>query len=192
MKPEDVGFASKIIAKRFYGIITGIEDKTPLAQQAVTKRIEQLKDRLKGDISDFDRKFTEQRIAQFEGGFAILRVGADTAFERKYKKDKADDCVNSVRLALQSGVVDGAGIAFKKISDSLPDDDILKRPLLAINNQIMSSAPEGFIVEDWVKDAFLSLKSALTNACSVASQLATINTVITTANPPKCNHKSDE
>lgn len=178
---EAVGFATKIMARRFDAIITGVQDETKiLASDAINKRMAQLEERLEAQLSDFERKGIQTRIAQFKGGFAILRIGAETPFERKYKKDKADDAVNSVRLALQEGTVKGGGLAFKEISESLAEDDVLKRPLMCIYNQIMSSAPEGFVIEEWVRDPYLTLVSALTNACSVAGQFGTINAVITT------------
>lgn len=181
---EDIGFATKIIARRFDAIITGQENGTP----AVQKRIEQLQEKANGSaVSDFEKKALQARIAQFQGGFAILKVGAETVFERQYLKDKAEDAVNSVRIALQGGTVKGGGLAFKEISDSLSDDDILKRPLLCIHNQIMTSAPEDFVIEDWVRDPFLTLVSALTNACSVAGQFCSINTVITTKDKKEKN-----
>lgn len=182
MRVEDVGFATKLLARRFDAIITGINDETKvLANEAVQKRVKQLQDRLDGgQLSDFEKKALQARLAQFNGGFAILKVGAETPFERKYKYDKAQDAVNSVRLALQGGTVKGGGLAFKEISESLPDGDILKKPLLCINQQIMESAPQDFVIEDWVRDPYLTLVSALKNACSVAGQLISINAVITT------------
>lgn len=177
---KDVGFATKIVARRFDAIITGVEDNLLIAD-SIQQRVKQLEEKLNGSqVSDFEKKGIQARIAQFQGGFAILKVGAQTPFQRKYLKDKADDCVNSVRLALQEGTVKGGGLAFKEISENLKDDDILKRPLTSIYNQIISSAPEGFIIEDWVRDPYLTLVSALTNACSVAGQFASINVVITT------------
>ena len=174
-----LGFVSKLVARRFDAIITGPTDsENILVVDAVNTRIKQLEDKLV-NASDFDKKLIQQRIAKFKSGFAILKVGAETILERKYKKDKADDAVNSVRLALQEGTVKGAGLAFKEISDTLADDDILKRPLLSIYNQIITSAPDGFVIEDWVRDPYLTLVAALTNACSVAGQIATINSVVT-------------
>jgi len=183
---QDVGHAKKILARRWDAIVTGNE--TDLNKMLTIARVNQLKEKLSGSISDFDRKMIETRIAQFEGGFAILKIGAETVVERKFKKDKADDAVNSVRLALQGGVIKGGGLALKEVSDKLPEGDILKRPLLSINNQIMSSAPEGFVIENWVNDPYLTTVSALTNACSVAGQFSTIQIVVTTQNPPKCKH----
>lgn len=189
---KDIGFATKIVARRFDAIITGVEDN-PLIADSIQKCIDQLEKQLNGNaVSDFEKKGIQARIAQFQGGFAILKVGAETVFERKYKFDKAQDAVNSVRLAFQEGTVKGAGLAFKEISESLSDDDILKRPLMCVYEQIMGSAPDGFEIEDWVRDPYLTLVSALTNSCSIAGQFGTINAVITTANPPKFNLKTLE
>jgi chaperonin GroEL len=177
---KDIGFCTKLVARRFDAIITGVENN-PLIADSIQQRIKQLEEKLNGNaVSDFEKKGIQARIAQFTGGFAILKVGSETPFQRKYLKDKADDAVNTVRLALQEGTVKGGGLAFKEISDMLADDDILKRPLLCIYNQIMSSAPDGFVIEDWVRDSYLTLVSALKNACSVAGQFCSINVVITT------------
>lgn len=177
---KDIGFATKLVARRFDAIVTGAEPNA-LINDSIQERITQLEKQLNGTaVSDFEKKAIQSRIAQFQGGFAILKVGAETVFERKYKFDKAQDAVNSVRLALQEGTVKGGGLAFKEVSESLDDTDILKRPLLCIYNQIISSAPKDFIIEDWVRDPYLTLVSALTNACSVAGQFASINCVVTT------------
>jgi Chaperonin GroEL (HSP60 family) len=179
----DVGFASKIISRRNDTIITGAENDTTKAN--VTKRIEKLKEKLKGTLSDFEQKMIETRISQLENGFAILKVGGNEAV-RKYRKDKADDAVNATRLALKGGTIRGAGLALKEVSDQLEEDNILKRPLLSVYEQIMSSAPQNFEVAEWVRDPFLVIKSALENACSVASILATTNTIIANENKKQC------
>lgn len=180
----DIGFCKRLVAGRWDSIVTGVDDEH--SEERIAKRIEVLKKKLEGEQSDFGKKMIEGRLAQLTNGFAILKVGAVSLIERKRLKDKCDDAVNAVRLALKGGTVKGAGLAFKEISDSLDETNILKRPLTAINDQIMSSAPEGFEVEDWVRDPFLVLKSALTNACDVASALATTNIVIATENPKDC------
>lgn len=87
--------------------------------------------------------------------------------------DKADDAVHSVRVAFQEGTVKGAGLALKEIAESLPDDYIIKRPLMEIYNQIVSSAPKDFVIEDWVRDPVKVLRVALENACWAASSFAT-------------------
>lgn len=192
MNLSDVAFATKIVARRFDAIFTGSDDEK--SNERVAKRVERLQKSCEGEVSEFEKKSLQARISQLTNGFAILKVGATSETERKYKKDKCDDAVNAVRLALQGGTVKGAGIAFKEISETLEEGDILKRPLLAIYEQIMSSAPEGFMIEEWVRDPFLVLKAALENACSGAGIFATANVVVANKNPLecKCNNQSNE
>lgn len=178
---SDLGFADKIISKRYEGIITS--NKNPERVQA---RVLELQEKLKGEPSEFEKKNLQRRIAQLSNGFAIIKIGANSELERAYKKDKADDCVNAVKSALQEGVVDGAGIAFKTISDSLPNTYILKKPLLSIYEQIKSSAPKDFIIEKWVKDPVKVLRVALQNACTVSGTFATAMGATATARPDTC------
>lgn len=190
MNVDDVGFVTSIVARRWDAIITGVD--TEKTKKSIEDRIKILEERINGgQISDFEKQQTRARIAQFKSGFAILKVGAETELERKYKKDKADDAVNSVRLALQEGTVKGAGLAFYEISEKLEDSNILKKPLQCIWNQIKGSAPEGFEVPEWCRDPYLTLVTALKNACSVATQLANIGCVITTKDlKPKEDEKA--
>lgn len=185
---SDVGFAKRFMARIFDGIVTGEDNEQ--SKERTQKRIEDLKLKLKGAHSDFDRKMIESRIAQISNGFAILKVGSDTVVNRRRLKDKADDGVNAVRLALKGGTVKGGGLAFKEISEKLEEGNILKRPLNCIYEQIINSAPEGFVIEDWVRDPMLILKSALTNACDVAAVLTNVNGAITEKNPRE--RKEDE
>jgi chaperonin GroEL len=184
MNLSDVAFASKVVARRYDAIFTGADDDK--TKQRVSERVDRLQKSLEGEVSEFEKKSLQARISQLTNGFAILKVGASNETERKYKKDKCDDAVNAVRLALQGGTVKGAGLAFKEISETLEDGNILKKPLLAINQQIMSSAPVDFVVEDWVRDPFLVLKAALENACSGAGIFATTNVVVANKNPLEC------
>lgn len=184
---NDIGFAKRLVARSYDAIITGVKDKD--SEKRILKRATELQKKLIGSQSDFEKKMIESRIAQLSNGFAILKVGAQTIVERQRLKDKCDDAVSAVRLALKGGTVKGAGLAFKEISEELSEDNILKRPLLSINAQIMASAPTDWIIEDWVRDPFLVLKCALENACDSAGTSATTNIVIANENPLKCNCK---
>lgn len=175
---SDVGFTKRFVARQFDAIITGVENEQ--ATDRMSKRVEVLRQKLEGEKSDFGKKMIESRIAQMTNGFAILKVGSYTVTNRKRLKDKCDDAVNSVRLALKGGTVKGAGLAFKEISDSLPEGDILKRPINVVYDQITSSAPEDWTIPEWVRDPYLVLKTALENACDSAGTFATTNGIITT------------
>lgn len=171
MNVSDVGYADRVFARRYDAIFTGKDNEK--TQERVDARVKELTKKISGEQSEFEKKNLERRVAQLTNGFALVKIGALSDTERKYKKDKAEDAVHAVRAAFQEGVVPGAGIAFKDISDQLPDTYILKRPLLSIYEQIVATAPKDFVIEDWVKDPVKVLRVALDNACSVAVTLAT-------------------
>jgi chaperonin GroEL len=178
---SDFGFAEKIFSRASNSIITGKNDTA--TQERVNRRIEELKRKLVGAMSEFEKSGIELRISQLTNGVAKVKIGAETDLKRKYIKRKADDAVSSARASLQEGVVAGAGLAFKKISEGLPDSYILKIPLLSIHEQILSSAPDGFKVEAWVKDPVKVLRVALEQACSIASTFATSGIAIAAEQP---------
>lgn len=171
LQVSDIGYAKKVVGRRYEAFITGPTDEK--TQERVDNRVKDLEAKLSGSASDFEVKGWKERIAQLRNGFAILSVGSPSEIERKRLFDKCEDGVNAVRAALQEGTVKGAGLAFKEISDALPDDYILKRPLRAVYEQITSSAPADFVIEDWVRDPVKVLRVALTNACAAAGALAT-------------------
>lgn len=179
----DIGFCKRLVAHISDAIVTGEEDEK--AHERKYKRVEELKLALKGEKSDFGKRMIETRIAQLTNGFAILKVGSTSLTNRKRLKDKADDAVNAVRLALKGGTVKGAGQAFKEISDTLEEGDILKRPLLTVYEQIINSAPEDWTIPEWVRDPFLVLKAALENACETAAVFSSVQGIVTEENKPK-------
>ncbi len=180
----DIGYAKRLTARLYDAIVTGIEDEQ--AKGRVTKRAEELKAKFQGQVSDFEKKHIEGRIAQLRNGFAILKVGSKSATDRKRLKDKADDATQAVRHALKYGTVKGGGLAFKEISDKMDDTNILKRPLLCVYNQIIDSNPDDFVIQDWVRDPVYVLKTALENACAFGATFASTNGIITNSNPKDC------
>lgn len=178
----DLGFAEKVVARRWDATFTGKKDADAILR--ISERVKMLEEELKGEGSAFSKKAIETRISQLQNGFGIVKVGATSDAERKYKKDKVDDAVNAVKAALQEGVVPGAGQALRDIGEAMPDDYILKEPLRAPYKQIMANAGETFEVPEWVKDPVKVVRIALEKASSVAATLATTNIAI--------NHQNEE
>lgn len=181
MYVSGIGNAKKVVAKRMEAVITGVDNDQTNGR--VAKRVEELQKELDGEESEFAKKQLQERIAQLSNGFAIVKVGSPSDLERKRLFDKCEDAVNAVRAAWQEGVVPGAGLAFKQIAETLPDTYLLKRPIMSLNEQLMSSAPSDFVIESWVQDPVKVLRVALEQACVAASALATAGGVITQKNP---------
>lgn len=178
-----IGGIERVTARRMEALIAGKNDEKSEAR--IDTRVKELEEKEKGSESDFEKKNLAERIAQLKNGFAIAKVGSFSDMERERLYDKCEDGVHAVRAAFQEGTVKGAGLAFKEISDALPDTYLLKRPLRAVNEQIMSLAPADFVVEDWVRDPVKVCRIALENACAAASAFATAEGVITEEFPKR-------
>lgn len=176
---HDVGIAGKIFCQRYSGIITGEkrgEDDT--IDQRVDKRANDIREKLKGEISPFEKRLLESRLAQLTAGTAMIKVGAETEQERKYKKDKVDDAINAVKAAMQEGVVPGGGLALKSIADAMPNariSDALREPY----RQIMANAGGTFDIPEWVQDPLKVVRTAFEKASSIARSLATTEILVT-------------
>lgn len=177
MMVTGLGYAKKVIGRRMESLLIGKDDADTAAR--VQARVDELRKQYEGSESEFEKKLLRERIAQLSDGFAIVKIGSPSDMEKQRLFDKAEDAVQAIRVAFQEGTVPGAGLAFKTIAETLPDDFILKRPLMAPFEQIRSSAPPDFVIEEWVRDPVKVLRVALQNACTAASSFANVGGVIT-------------
>jgi len=115
---EDMfGQASKIIISKEDTTIVGNGEN----QEAVNKRIEELKHQIDDTSQEFDDSEIKGRIAKLKGGIAIIYVGANTEVEMNEKKDRVDDALEATKSAVQEGVVAGGGVALLEASRILED-----------------------------------------------------------------------
>lgn len=173
---SDIGYADRVVATRWSAVFSGITDEK--STERVGKRVAELKETLSGSQSEFEKRMIEARISQLENGFALLKVGGWSLTERKYKKDKVDDAVNAAKAALQEGIVPGAGIALKTISEGMDDSSLTKAALRAPYEQIQANAGEPFDIPEWVKDPVKVTRIALEKAASVSATFATALTAV--------------
>ena len=165
---KNLGMYSKLKMRIMGGVIAG-------KGEGKEARIAKLRKELEGEQSFFAKRQLEERIAALNGKLAFLKIGAYVKSDRERLKDKADDAVVSVRMAWKGGTVKGAGQAFHEIAEKMEDTAILKKALSTVYYQIKKTAPEDFVVEEWVRDPFLTLKAALKNACECAKSMSRIH-----------------
>jgi len=110
-----LGSAGKVIATQNNTTIVGGKGK----KKDIEARVNQLKSQLIDIDSKFDREKLEERIAKLAGGVAVIRVGAATETEMKYKKLKIEDAVHAAKAAIEEGVVPGGGSALVKAASSV-------------------------------------------------------------------------
>jgi chaperonin GroEL len=56
----------------------------------------------------------KERLSKFEGGVAIIKIGATSEIEAHEKSDRIDDALGATRAAVAEGIVVGGGIALIK------------------------------------------------------------------------------
>jgi chaperonin GroEL len=75
----------------------------------IAGRIAQIKAEAEATDNKFDKEKASERVAALGGGIARIKVGAATETELKDKKLRYEDALNSVKSALEMGVVPGGG-----------------------------------------------------------------------------------
>jgi len=130
-----LGQADKIIStKEKTTIIGGKGEKSE-----IEKRIKQIKiqlEQIEGSRSAFDSEKLQERLAKLSGGVAVIKVGAATETEMKYKKLKIEDALNATRAAIEEGIVPGGGAALIKVAymlDELINENLSEEEKVGIN-----------------------------------------------------------
>ena len=89
------------------------------AENDIKARINNLKNQLKDETSDYEREKIEERLAKLAGGVAVINVGSATEVEMKEKKLRIEDALSATKAATQEGIVAGGGVALLKTTPAL-------------------------------------------------------------------------
>ena len=212
---NELGQADRVIStKDDTTIVSGSGDASQ-----IKGRIEQIRSEIDASTSDYDSEKLQERLAKLAGGVAILRVGAATETELKFKKTRVEDALSATRAAVEEGIVPGGGVALINAIPSLDDIDlddadavtgnrILRRALEEPMRTIAENAGlDGAVVVekvrqnhdgkfstigyDVVENEYVDMltagiidpakvtRSAVENACSIASMILTTEALIT-------------
>lgn len=110
--PDMLGRADRIVVgKDATTIVTNDENK-----DALSRRIAQIRAEADATDNKFDKEKATERVAALGGGIARIKVGAATETELKDKKLRYEDALNSVKAALEMGVVPGGGACMLAMS----------------------------------------------------------------------------
>ena len=171
---DEVGISLESVTMDMLGradrIVVGKDQTTIVTDAAnkdsIAKRIAQIRAEADATDNKFDKEKATERVAALGGGIARIKVGAATETELKDKKLRYEDALNSVKCAIEMGVVPGGGAAMlymssdeklkQRILDSCEDDEderlgveIMFRSLPAPIKQIAKNAGlEGEVVAE--------------------------------------------
>ncbi len=216
---NDLGQADRVIAtKDDTTIVSGSGDTGQ-----IKGRIDQIRSEIDASTSDYDREKLQERLAKLAGGVAILRVGAATETELKFKKTRVEDALSATRAAVEEGIVPGGGVALTNAisaleavtideADAATGLSILRRALEEPMRMIAHNAGlDGAVVVEKVRtgdgdvatgydvlgncyvnmleagiiDPAKVTRSAVENACSIASMILTTEALITDIPEPE-------
>jgi len=102
----------------------------------IDKRVSQLRKALADSDSKYDKEKLQERLGKLSGGVAIIRVGAATETEMKYKKLKVEDAVQATKAAMEEGIVAGGGAALVHAA-SVVSKKLPKSPSKDIEREFM-------------------------------------------------------
>ncbi|WCJ28792.1 Chaperonin GroEL [Euphorbia peplus] len=112
---EVLGNASKVVLTKDYTTIVG-DGST---QEAVTKRVAQIKNMIEAADQDYEKEKLTERIAKLSGGVAVIQVGAQTETELKEKKLRVEDALNATKAAVEEGIVVGGGCTLLRLASKV-------------------------------------------------------------------------
>ncbi|HZC06659.1 MAG TPA: chaperonin GroEL [Ktedonobacterales bacterium] len=156
----DLGQARRVISTKDETTI--VEGKGE--QGAIQARIKQIKAEIDNTTSDYDREKLQERLAKLSGGVGLIKVGAGTEVELKFRKTRVEDALSATRAAVEEGFVPGGGVALLNAvealdaihleGDAATGVQILRRALEEPLRQIAANAGEdGAVVVRMVRQA---------------------------------------
>lgn len=113
-----LGKARKVIASKDNTTIVGGKGK----KADIDARVEAIRKEIANSDSDYDKEKLQERLAKLAGGVAVIKVGAATETEMKYKKMKIEDAVEATKAAVEEGIVAGGGVALLKANAIVSKD----------------------------------------------------------------------
>ena len=156
---DDLGHCDKVKADKDFTTIIGAKGD----KEKIKDRVQELRSDIKDVKKEFDLVVINGRLAQLNGGVALIKVGAPTELEMREKKLRMEDALNATMAAIDEGIVIGGGVAIlraqkelnKFIEENLTGDEkmgalILSKSLETPIRQIAKNAgvDDGVVVKE--------------------------------------------
>jgi len=87
--------------------------------EAIKNRIAEIKLLIEHAPNETTKLMMKERLAKFEGGIAIIKIGAASEIEAREKADRIDDALGATRAAIAEGIISGGGIPLAMVADKL-------------------------------------------------------------------------
>jgi chaperonin GroEL len=119
-------------------LIVSTKDDTTIvegygSQEDIQARVRQIKAQIEETTSDYDREKLQERLAKLSGGVALIKVGAGSEVEQKYRQTRVEDALSAARAGVEEGVVPGGGVALLNAVAALDNVDLTGDALTGLN-----------------------------------------------------------
>jgi chaperonin GroEL len=109
-----LGSAERIIVSKYYTrIISSVN------RQAVNLRCHQIGAQIDLATNAHEKEKLQNRFSKLQNGIAIIKVGASTESEIRYKKLRFEDAINATKAAIDEGILPGGGATLLHLSKKL-------------------------------------------------------------------------
>ena len=135
-------------------------------------------------IVDFEKmilkcnKKVEKNYVLLEEKSVIMRIGGTNVVEREEVYRRIEDAVNSLKNAIEYGIVPGAGQSYKNLIQEVNKDiqipDFIIKAMTTIYDRINNNTN----INDDIYDSAMVVREVIINAFSIVSQVVTTNVVI--------------
>ncbi|KAF9617798.1 hypothetical protein IFM89_038909 [Coptis chinensis] len=109
---EVLGHAAKVVLSK--ETTTTVGDGS--TQDAVNKRVSQIRNLIEAVEQDYEKEKLNERIAKLSGGVVVIQVGAQAETELKEKKLRVEDALNATKAAVEEGIVVGGGCTLLRLA----------------------------------------------------------------------------
>lgn len=128
---DDLGIADRVISDKDSTTIVGGKGNIEI----ISQRVEQIAAQIDAATEDYEKDKLQERLAKLSGGVAVIQVGAATESELRERKLRVEDALNATRVAVEGGIVEGAGMALLRAREvintlNLTDDEKIGAKIL--------------------------------------------------------------
>lgn len=135
-----VGRADRVEVSASRMMITGGRGPAKEKEKHI-ERVRRLKERA---ANDFEREMAEERLARLTTGVAVIRVAGKNEIVQRERLERVKDAIGAARAALEEGIVPGAGLAYIRLHQAMPEKNagqrVLKKALLEPLNRLFENA----------------------------------------------------
>jgi chaperonin GroEL len=112
---NDLGQAEKVIIKK--GKSTFLISK--FSKVIAKRRINELNRELLTSETEYEKSIFKTRIARLSGNITKIKIGFSNQYEIEEQRQKIESAINTIKSALEEGILPGGGIFYLKLREEL-------------------------------------------------------------------------